>query len=52
MALASPNWDRLVPITAGIFILRLSSSKALEYTNGEEPCWKRPLGETERENKP
>lgn len=42
MALASPNWERPVPTTAGISILRLPSPQALEYTNGEKLCWKDP----------
>lgn len=42
MDLANPDWERPVPTTAGISILRLPSPRALEYTNGEKPCWKDP----------
>ena len=42
MALANPNWERPVPTTAGISILRLPSLRALAYTNGEKLCGKDP----------
>lgn len=42
MALANSSWERPVPTTAGISVLRLPSPQALEYTNGEKRCWKDP----------
>jgi hypothetical protein len=46
--LANPNWERPAPLAAGISILSLSSSKALENTNGEKPCWKKDPREKQR----